>query len=255
MPLTNRNTSFSNFVPSLTSAVKALLVVNVGIFLLEFVAVRAGFFEPFQLMGLVPQMVVTRFAIWQLFTYMFLHDPQGVSHILLNMLMLWMFGPPIEGIWGRKRFVTYYIYCGLGAGASVVLLNYLMRSPASWTIGASGALYGILIAFGILYAETTILFMFIFPMKAKWAALIYGAIAFLFTFGSTGGSTSHVAHLGGFVTGYLLLKTGSTRSLSINLNPMPTLRQYHKDWKFRRAKKKFQVYLKKSGGDRGPWVN
>lgn len=253
MPLTNRNTSFSSFVPSMTAGVKLLLIVNVGIYLLMFVAIRTGLFAPFQVLGLVPQSVVKSFAVWQLFTYMFLHDPQGVGHILLNMLMLWMFGPPIEGIWGRKRFLTYYIYCGLGAGVSVVLLNYLMNSPQTWTIGASGALYGILIAFGVLYAETTILFMFIFPMKAKWAVLIYGAIAFLFTFGSSGGATSHVAHLGGFVTGYLLLRSGMRRT--VNLNPMPRFRQWHRDWKLRRAKKKFQVYLKKTGHGRGPYIN
>ena len=252
MPLTNRDRSFGSFyVPSLTQGVKMLLVLNIAIWLLMFLMRRFGLFDVFLPLGLVPYSVVNSFAIWQLFTYMFLHNPDGVGHILLNMLMLWMFGPPIEGAWGRDRFLRFYIFCGLGAGVSVVLLNYAFGNPRTWTIGASGALYGLLIAFGIIYAESTILFMFIFPMKAKWAAFIYGAIALLLTIQETGGPISNIAHLGGFLTGLAILKLGMPK---LSLNPMPSLRQQYRDWKFRRAKRKFQVYLKKSANKPDRWV-
>ena len=253
MPLTNRDRSFGSFyVPSITSGVKWLLAVNVGIYLLMFLAELFRVSEIFVPLGLVPYSVVNSFAIWQPFTYMFLHG--SLLHVLINMLMLWMFGCPVEGIWGRRRFLRYYFLCGIGAGVCAVAWNYALGSPKVWTIGASGAIYGLLIAFGLLYADSIILFMFIFPMKAKWAAFLYGGIAFFMTVRESGGPVSNIAHLGGFLTGLAIMKLGMPK---LSLNPIPSMQQRYKDWKFQRAKKKFQVYLRKkhNHGDPDRWTN
>ena len=237
--------------------VRWLLIVNTALFVLYFFATVFGAGEVFSPFGLVASDVVNRFYIWQLFTYLFLHSPLGFGHILFNMLTLWMFGKDLEAAWGTERFLKYYFLCGIGAGVCVVLANYF-ANPFVRTIGASGAIYGVLIAFGMLFPDVQVLFSFIFPMKAKYFVALIGAITFLSSFGANTG-VSNIAHLGGMVFGYAYLKTqmkrrtvygGRRSSGSIISN----LREQYQNWKLQRAKKKFQVYLKKHGGG-DPWVN
>src|SRR6185503_15006634 len=115
-----------------------------------------------QWFALVPADVVTRFFLWQPVTYLFLHE--GFFHILMNMLGLWFFGKDLEDIWGTRRFLQFYFFCGIGAGVVVVLANYLFGNPESRTIGASGAIYGIFLVAAVLWPDRTIIF-YIFPIK------------------------------------------------------------------------------------------
>jgi membrane associated rhomboid family serine protease len=237
--------SFSSYLPT---GVKWLLISNTALFVLYFFANQAGFGQIFRLFALVPRTVVESFTIWQLGTYMFLHDPNGFMHILLNMLSLWMFGATLEQTWGTKRFLTYYFVCGVGAGVCVVLAALLFGPMNVSVIGASGAILGLLMAFGILFPDVELLFFFLFPIKAKYYVMIIGAMVFMSSF-VPGSGVSNIAHLGGMVVGYLYLRL---KFRAINLD---FIGRTYKEWKLQRAKKKFQVYMRKHGSDRDPWVN
>lgn len=251
MPYSTRfRTTGSAFSSGLTPAVKWLLLTNVGIFVLYYFATLTGWGSLFHPLGLVPADVLGRLALWQLVTYMFVHDPYGFWHILFNMLTLWMFGVTLERTWGTRRFLKYYFLCGTGAGVCVVLANLLFGSLYVRTIGASGAIYGLLLAFGVLFPEVEILFAFLFPIKAKYFVLILGGIAFMSTFQPEAGGVSHVAHLGGMLFGLLYLKRGLPSGVSLSSR----LERWYKDWKLQRAKRKFQVYLKKQEKDSDRWV-
>lgn len=236
-------------------AVRWLLISNIALFVLYFFARLSeadGLFEPF---GLRPSDVVERLRVWQLFTYMFLHDPNGFGHILINMLMLWMFGADLERAWGTRRFLNYYFLCGVGAGICVVIAGFLFDHSSGRTIGASGSIYGLLLAFGMLYPDRQILFSFLFPIKAKYFVMIFGGIAFLSSFDPRAGGVSHVAHLGGMIFGYVYLKSKAFRRPSAKLDLQRTLRGWYQEYKLQRAKRKFQVYLKKHGQDRDRFVH
>jgi membrane associated rhomboid family serine protease len=232
--------SWANYFPP---AVKWLLISNTAIFVLLFLAGQPG--QIFDLFALSPIAVVRHFAVWQLVSYMFLHG--GIGHILFNMLALWMFGMDLERDWGTKQFLKYYLLCGVGAGICDIAVNLAMGHLNTHTIGSSGAIYGLLMAFGVLYPDRIILMSFLFPIKAKYFVMIIGAIAFLNSVGSAGSGVSNVAHLGGMLFGYLYLRA---RFLRMDVGKM--LRRYQ-EWKLQRAKRKFQVYMRKHG--RGPWVN
>jgi len=232
------------------SAVKWLLIVNIALFVVYYFAVRVGYGNYFYYFGLIPRAVVELFAVWQLFTYMFLHDPLGFSHILFNMLTLYIFGRVLESDWGSKRFLQFYLICGVGAALCVIIANALFGNMDTRTIGASGAIYGVLLAYGLLYPEQIVLFSFLFPIKAKYFVMIIGAIAFLSSFGGSGSGVSHVAHLGGMGFGYLYLKSRYAR-----LDLFASLEGRYREWRMRRAKRKFQVYLRKRGSDPNRFVN
>lgn len=233
---------FSQFVPP---GVKWLLIINTGVFLLEFFsALFTG--VSLRWLGLVPLEVVFGLRIWELGTYLFLHG--GVMHLLFNMLALWMFGSDLERDWGTRRFLRYYFLCGIGAGLTVVIASMLFGGAAYRTIGAFGAIYGILLAYGVLYPDRTVLFFFLFPMKAKYFVMIIGGIVFLNSF-QGGGNVSHVAHLGGMVFGYIFLKVRMPRA-----NLLGWAGERYQRWKRERARRRFQVYMRRHGGDRGPWV-
>ena len=244
----------SFFNSSFPSGVKWLILANVAIFLIYFFAFRwggDGFFIPLKL---IPAMVV-RGAVWQLVTYLFLHDPQGFMHILLNMLVLWMFGTPVEETWGTRRFTQFYFLCGVGAGLCVVLVNLVFGNPYQATIGASGAIYGLLLAYGMLFPNQEVLFMFLFPMKAKYMVMIFGAIAFLGSF-QGGGTVSNLAHLGGMIFGFIYIRMQFTRRAAVRSSANNfELGKWWKEYKLQRARKKFQVYMKHRDSGRGPWTN
>jgi membrane associated rhomboid family serine protease len=233
---------------SLPPGVKWLIIVNVAVFLLCYFG---GY--PLQrhvtlLLALSPETAIRNLFVWQVFTYMFVH--YGIMHVLFNMLGLWFFGVPIEQTWGTRRFLKFYFLCGVAAGVCVLIANVLVGEWAVPTIGASGAIFGILVAFGILFPETIILMFFLFPMKAKYAVMIYVAVELLATFGpNTGVST--IAHLGGALFAYLYLRPSFRR---LRLPSVPDLRTRYHQWKMQRARKQFQVYMRKKDG-RGPWVN
>lgn len=244
-----RGFSYSEFLPP---GVKWLLIVNTAIWLLDFFAVRTGNGRFFQHFALMPAAVLKALAVWQLVTYMFLHDPFGFFHIAFNMLTLWMFGLTLERDWGTRQFLKFYFLCGVGAGVCVVIANALVGDWNSLTIGSSGAIYGLLMAFGMLYPNDTVLFGFLFPIKAKYFVMIIGAIAFLSTFNADSG-ISNFAHLGGMLFGYLYLKSQRRRLRGFDWTG--SLERRYQAWKVERAKKKFQVYLRKQGSDRDRWVN
>jgi len=241
----------------ITPAVRTLLIVNTVIFVCCMLSQTLDA-TLVTLFGLRPASVL-HLAVWQLFSYMFLHSTVGFTHILFNMLTLWMFGVPLESVWGSRRFLRFYFFCGIGAGLFVVVLNYLLPGgrPDIPTIGASGALYGLLLAFGLLFPDARILFFFLFPIQARVYVWIMAGILLLTTWGGIGGPVSNIAHLGGMACGWIFLKLGLDRVRGPEFHPLESLDEWYKDWKLKRAKRKFQVYLKKHG--QGPrddrWVN
>jgi len=225
--------------------VKWLLIVNTAIFVLTALApasVQRGILSYF---SLVPYTVVHSFTVWQLVSYLFLHG--GIWHLLFNMLTLWMFGTQLERDWGTRQFLKYYFICGIGAGLCDVLLHLVLGDWGTRTIGASGAIMGLLLAFGVMYPNQMVLMNFLFPIKAKYLVMIYAAIELWTSFGPNTGVSS-IAHLGGMAVGYIYLKGRLPRV------GMVDVRGAYRQWQMQRAKKKFQVYLRKHGG-RGPWVN
>ncbi|MBC8165249.1 MAG: rhomboid family intramembrane serine protease [Bryobacteraceae bacterium] len=243
------------FLRNFPEGVKWLLIANIGVFVAYFFATLSGLgglFAPFEL---VPSEVLGSLAIWQLATYLFLHDPGGFSHILFNMLTLWMFGADLERTWGRKRFLQYYFLCGIGAGICVVIASVIFQSGGR-TIGASGAIYGLLLAFGMMYPDRQVLFSFLFPIKAKYFVMILGAIAFLSSFASSGGPVSHIAHLGGMLFGWAYLRSRSpARSLGRPQTSFwSNVRGQYEEWRLQRARRKFQVYMNKKK-DQDPRVH
>lgn len=212
-----------NNIPTMT---KNLLIVNVLAFIATFVFERSGI-DLTRMLGL-HFFLASEFHIYQFITYMFLHG--GFTHILFNMFALWMFGSVIERVWGPKKFLFYYICCGVGAGFTQELVQYITYSMEGiaayqyvnaggvqmttdayinlWTtIGASGAVYGILLAFGMIFPnERLFIIPFPFPIKAKWLIVGYIAIELFSAMSVPGDGVAHMAHLGGMLFGFLLIR-------------------------------------------------
>jgi membrane associated rhomboid family serine protease len=220
----------------ITPAVKILIIINVVVFVLNLIVGPAMTLR----LGFSPQAVIEQFAFWQPFTYMFLHSTSGFFHILFNMLALWMIGTELERTWGTRFFTKYYLVTGLGAAAaSFVLSPFSDGFYYSVTIGASGAIYGLLLAFAMYFPHRQLI-MLIFPLPSRIAVTILGAIAFLSSVSGPGGGVAHWAHLGGLVVGYLYLKMLRSR-----LRPMAEVKYRYLRWKMGRARNRFDVY---SGG-------
>lgn len=243
-------TGISLSFPGFPPGVKWLIVSNVAVFILGIVTASTVIADFLATLRLVPEAVVRLFAVWELATYLFLHG--SFTHILWNMLALWMFGAEIERAWGTKRFLQFYFFCGIGAGVCVVIANYIAGTPRTPTIGASGAIFGILLAYAMMFPNRTILWGFLIPIQVKWFVLIIGTISFLSAIWGGNSGVSEFAHLGGLLFAYIFMKMPRRRS---RLDLAAPVRQYYRDWKLQRAKKKFQVYLKKQGSDRDPWVH
>jgi membrane associated rhomboid family serine protease len=191
-----------NLSYQLTPWVKRLLIANTVVFLLTWV-LGAGFV--LEWFSFQPTKVL--FRPWTPFTYMFLHG--NFWHLFMNMLMLFFFGPPLESKWGSKEFIRYYLVCGFGG----VVLSLLFVSYS--IIGASAAIYGVMLAFAMVWPEAPIYVWGIFPVKAKWLVAFMFLITFMNAVGSAGGGVAHFAHLGGFLAGLIYLKTDWRASQAI----------------------------------------
>lgn len=183
----------------MSSVIKGLVVANVAAFIL---AQLAGH-QFLGLFGLVPSKVVGDFWLWQPFTYLFLHA--GVLHLLFNLFALWMFGMPVEAQWGGREFLRYFLICGVGAGLFNVALTPGSDAPI---IGASGAIFGLLVAFAMLYPDAVVYLYFFFPIKAKHMALLFGVLEFTAGFSARTPAVARFAHLGGMVIGYVYIRWG-----------------------------------------------
>jgi rhomboid family protein len=227
---------------ALTPAIKMLISVNIGVYLVNLIVPALTL-----RLGLQPQAVFTQFALWQPVTYMFLHDIGGVGHILINMLSLWMFGTELERTWGTRFFTKYYFVTGIGAAVTTLLLSMFSNDIYySVTVGASGAIYGLLLAYGMYFPNRPIYMYFVFPIPAKYFVMIIGAIAFLSSLGGPGGGIAHTAHLGGLVVGYLYLK-------GLRARPLDELKYRWLRWKMGRARSRFDVYSGGRSSDDDSW--
>jgi len=182
--------------------VKYLVIINTLVFLWQFVS-RIGVdgYGIITTFGLVPSAVLGKLYFWQLGTYLFLHA--DFWHLFFNMFALWMFGTELEKKWGRRTFVRYFFITGIGAGILSVLANPGSTIP---TIGASGAIYGILLAYGLMFPERYVYLYFLFPVKVKYFVGVLGIITFLNALSDQGSTVSHIAHLGGMIVGLFYLK-------------------------------------------------
>ena len=227
--------SYSFGPGGISTAIKALIGANVALFLVQFFAPAIT-----DLLGLRPIFVVRYFWVWQLATYMFLHG--GVFHIVFNMLALWMFGTELERRWGTPFFLKFYAVTGIGAGVLTVLFSLLPFAAARQLyqaniIGASGAIFGLLLAYALYFPERQIYMYLVFPIPARVFVAIIGAIAFLSSLGDSGGVAS-ATHLGGLAVAYVYLKSG-------RMHPIAEIKYRYLKWKINRVRKKFDVY---SGG-------
>ena len=241
--------------PPFTPAVKQLLIANCAIFLLftlfeaiNSTAMIAGWL--YVHLGLEGAAVIHG-EVWQLLTYSFLH--YGLLHLLFNMLALWMFGAQLEMDWGYSLFMQFYFFCVIGAAITTVIVSFtgiLGVSPHTLTVGASGGIYGLLLAFGILHGDSEImLFPLPFLIKAKYFVIgiiglaVYGALSSSHNLGQ---STAYMAHLGGLLFGYIFLKFVPRRGFAFATSERYYgLRNSYYKWKRRRAARKFEVYMRK----------
>jgi membrane associated rhomboid family serine protease len=233
----------------ITPGVKLLLLANFGVFLFEVLLYsfggRAAYAVMLRWFGLMPAGVIPLFRVWQPFTYLFLHDVNSIWHILMNMFTLWMFGKELELVWGKNRFLRYYFLTGVGAGLINVVVKtvpalFTQRLPDTAyvsTIGASGAIFGILIACAILFPDRRV-YLIPFPVaiSMRTVVILMAALTFLGTFGLGDDSVSHICHLGGMLVGYLYLRRGSF---------LYSFRNSVSDWQYKRNRRRFQVYMDK----------
>ena len=237
-------------LPPFTKAVTWLLGINTSIYLLMELFSRAA---PdvvrfvYLHFSLTPNAVVEHGALWQIVTYSFLHV--GFWHWFGNMIGLWMFGSAIESAWGTRRFIELFSVGVIGAAVTTVAVAYtkLLGRPDIPTVGASGGVFAILIAFGILFAENEIMLIpFPFTIKAKYFVGILIVITLAFAMAG-GGDVAYVAHLGGLLFGWLYVRRGPKAAL-VNVGFAERyygMRNSYYRWKRRRAAKKFEVYMSK----------
>lgn len=281
-----RGRTFSLSFPPFTKAVKWLLLANAGMFLLTTLlrALTPRFADTFSLvLSLIPMAVVHGW-IFQLVTYSFLHA--GIWHIVFNMLWLWWFGATLEMDWGLKRFLEFYFFCVVGAAITTVAVSYTGLggvTPGTSTVGASGGILGILMAFGLLHGDNEIwLFPIPFSIRAKYFVAGIAFITLIEAINATGArhgeNVAYVAHLGGLLFGFLYVKFLPQRGLAFGASEKYfSFRNSYYRWKRRRAARKFEVYMrdqnrtvtfdehgnyippedsdKKNGGSKSGWVN
>ena len=226
-------------VPRLTPVVKRIIIACVGIWLVQFVAARSGYYGLETIFGVVAVEGDHRLHLPAGHLHV-LHSPDSIFHILFNMLVLWLFGSELESQWGSRAFFRYFLVCGVGGGLFIVALG-LLTAPAAVTIGASGAIYGLITAFGMVFANRTVLFMMLFPMKARTFALVFFVIAFISTVDMRATGVSHRAHLGRAVTGFLYLKRAWR------------IMDFYRDLRWKMKRRKFKVMTPEDPDDR--WLH
>ncbi|HEV2396949.1 MAG TPA: rhomboid family intramembrane serine protease [Candidatus Sulfotelmatobacter sp.] len=241
-------------LPPFTRAVTWLIGINTAVFLLMELMGMARM--PLLIYikyycALVPSDVVQRGFLWQLITYSFIHE--GFMHWFGNMLGLWMFGAAIENAWGIRRFLELYFIGVVGAAITTIALSFghILGNPHTATVGASGGVFAILIAFGILFAENEIMMIpFPFMIKAKYFIGILIVVTLALAMGS-GDNVAYVAHLGGLFFGWLYVRRGPKAAL-VNANFSERyygMKNSYYRWKRRRAAKKFEVYMRQHDRD------
>jgi len=236
----SRDMSYAFGPGPLSPAVKALIIANIAMFVaMPFAPSIAA------ALALVPVAVVHGY-LWQVVTYMFLHG--GLAHIFFNMLALWMFGTELERMWGTRFFVRFYFATGIAAAVTTIVFALLPLAMAgrlyySPTIGASGAIYGLLLAYGLTFPNRLLMLFLLFPVPAKYAVMIFGGIELFLSASDAGSGVAHITHLGGLAAGYALLRGRRFR-------PIEEARYRYLRWKMERARKKFGVY---SGGRKDDW--
>ena len=267
--------------PPFTRAVVWLLSINTAVFLgLTAFASRSVITWVFEHLGLVPERTILHLELWQLITYSFIHT--GFWHWFGNMLGIWMFGSTFESSWRTRRFLELYFTGVVGAAVTTILMSFahILIDPSKSTVGASGGVFAILMAYGMVFGENEIfLFPFPFLIKAKYFVLILIVVTVAFAI-SGNGDTAYLAHLGGLFFGYLYVKYGSRRKVTRQASPSEWyygLKNSYYRWKRRRAARKFEVYMrkhdrdvkfddlgnyippddrdKKNGGSKSGWVN
>lgn len=237
--MANRSTPTYTFsVPGFSRGVKTLILITSGVFLLEWLhgaGIPPFTLIPFRYFVLSPYEFLHG-ALWQPFTYLFLHA--SFWHLFWNMFGLWMFGVAVEEALGTGRFYRLYFISGIGGGLVDVLLHWTLHANLLIpTIGASGAVFGILLAFGMMFPNQPV-FLLLPPVsiKAKWLVLGYGVLEFFFAVSPRSDQVSHFAHLGGMLFAFLYLKSR---------RPNFGLRASYDRWKRRRLQRRFEVYMSK----------
>jgi membrane associated rhomboid family serine protease len=221
------------------------MIVNVAVFLFQTVA---GWIWPHTIeyqFGLSHEGLIHQFKLWQLFTYMFLHG--GFLHIFFNLFTLWMFSGELEEYWGSARFLRYYLISGAGAGFCIAGMNYFIylrygMSPV--TLGASGAVYAILLAYGMTWPNRQVLLYFLFPIKMKYLVLIFGLFEFFGTIKRGGGSNvSHIGHLGGLLSGFILIQYMRSRASARTRNGAGPIDRLLKKIRINRKKRQINTRI------------
>jgi membrane associated rhomboid family serine protease len=248
--------------PPFTRAIKTLIAMNIGIYLFLLLLGTVGYEG---IAGRIMQALalnaydVVHGRIYLLVTYGFVHA--GFFHVFFNMLMLWMFGSMLEIPWGSRRFWEFYLFGVVGAGLGTVALAYTIGSivhlkPATLTVGASGGIYAIYMAVGMLFGDREV-YMFPFPISIRLKYLV-GILALISLVGAVqgGGDTAHVAHLSGLLFGYIYVKFVPQRGLTFAFTEkFYGITNSYQRWKRRIAGKKFQVYMRKHNQDPTDYID
>jgi len=209
---------------SFTPVVKTIIIINVVIFVFLYFARDKN--EIVYFLGLVPAAVWKERHFWQILSYMFVHV--DFMHILFNMLGLWWFGCDIERSFGGKHFLRYYLFTGIGAGLVALIVGWGDAVP---TIGASGAIFGVLAAYALLFPNRVIYIYFVLPVKAKWAVLGFAILELVAVFQGSLNNVSNIAHVGGIFFGLIwfgyylkLYRMENFRRLILRMEPKSKLR-------------------------------
>ncbi len=214
------NTVFPPFI-------KFLLFANVAVFVLENLFLSGLTYGGTRLDLLLMQWfalmpIDSGFLPWQLVSYQFMHG--SIGHLFFNMLALWMFGMELENLWGTRRFAMYYVLSGIAAGATHIVVSMLMGGPGAPTVGASGSIMGVLLAFGLTFpTRPVMMFPIFFPIPARIFVLLYAGLDLVMGLMNTNDGVAHFAHLGGALGGWLLLRFGAplVRLADGRANSMP----------------------------------
>ena len=227
--------SFSFGPGGISPAVKALILANVALFVLGWFS---GGVETW--LGMKPAEVVGHGQLWRLATYMFVHSRMGFGHILFNMLSLWMFGVELERMWGTRYFLKFYFFCGVCAALTTLVLSFIpvaIFAPLyqSLTIGASGAIFGALLAYALYFPCRPILLMFVFPVPARYFVMIMGGMSLLASLSANSGGVAPTTHLGGLAAGYFFLKKP-------RIKVKAEIQYRLVKWRINRMRRKFDVH-------------